>query len=509
MRRSCPGPRSLISRAVTPLAVLSAFVGASAAGAVVVEDLKLMGGGVGVGDDFGRSVAVENGVVVVGTPLDDDNGLDSGAAYLFDASTGAELFKLTPDDGAAGDGFGHSVALSAGIVAVGAPSGGAGAAYLFDVSTGSQLARLVPDDGAAGDEFGHSIAIDDGVVAVGALRDDDLGDASGSAYLFDAFTGAQLEKLLPDSGGANQNFGASIALDGGSVVVGARTFFELGEGYTFAKAHLFDVSTGDPVHVLQADIENYNGDLGGRFGDAVDLDNGIVAVGAWGRSVVFDHSGAAYLFDAATGSQLAFIAPEDGADRDNFGVSISIDGGVVAIGAHKDTENGWDAGSAYLYDAATAAPIDKLLASDGETFDRFGTSIAIADGIIAVGATGFGSSGTPTGLTYLYGTGAPPTGVEPAEAPSGGVRLAARPNPFPSATSLRFALADAGPVRLEIFDVSGRRVATLVDGPLPAGEHSVRWSGLTGAGSGVPSGIYYSRLTTIARSTTEKLVLMK
>ncbi len=58
--------------------------------------------------------------------------------------------------------------------------------------------KLLPSDGEAGDQFGWSIAISDGVVAVGAQSDDDNGSNSGSVYLFDAATGVQIDKLLPD-----------------------------------------------------------------------------------------------------------------------------------------------------------------------------------------------------------------------------------------------------------------------------------------------------------------------
>ncbi len=65
-----------------------------------------------------------------------------------------------------------------------------GSAYLFDSRTGFQIATLLPSDGAADDEFGVSVAISGSpgkeVAIVGSFRDDDNGDESGSAYLFDA-----------------------------------------------------------------------------------------------------------------------------------------------------------------------------------------------------------------------------------------------------------------------------------------------------------------------------------
>ena len=92
-------------------------------------------------------------------------------------------------------------------------------------------------------------------------------------------------------------------------------------------------------------------------------------------------------------------------------------------------------------------------------------------------------------------------------------------NPFPGAvelrsrvrhgrTSLRFALAHAGTVRLEVFDVAGRRVATLIDGERGAGDHEVAWDGATAAGA-ARAGVYFARLETAAGSDRATLVLAR
>ncbi len=482
-------------------------------GEVIFEDLKLQASDGDVGDLFGNAVAMDGGIIAIGAPGDDDNGINSGAAYLIDAATGAELLKLTSDDGATGDNFGHSIAMAGGLVAVGAPGrsdhgGASGAAYVFSAATGSQLAKLTADDAEAGDEFGNAIDIDGGIVAVGAWRADDFGDGSGAAYLFDASTGAQLDKLLPDTGNNYQTFGVSIALDDGIVAVGSRTFFVLNEGFTWAKAHLFDVSSGNLLRVLKPDIENYNGDQGGHFADCLAMDGGLVAVGAPSRSIFYDFSGAAYVFDASTGEQLHFIYPADGHDRDHFGRSISIHGGLIAIGADEDDDSAWSAGSAYLYDASDASLVDKLLVSDGASFDHFGTSIALEDGIIASGAIGFGSSGTQTGYVAVYGSGTQ-TAVE-TETPLAGVSLMqAYPNPFNPKTTIRFELAEAGEARLEIFDATGRRLSTLLNERLTAGQHITSWNGRDDAGRALPSGLYFAKLTAPDHESATKLVLSK
>jgi len=136
-------------------------------------------------------VAISGNTALVGARLDDDGGNESGSAYLFDITTGLQLAKLTASDAAAGDRFGSSVAISGNVALIGAFSNddagdSSGSAYLFDITTGLQLAKLTASDAALGDEFGFSVAISGNTALVGALFDDDGGFDSGSAYLYTA-----------------------------------------------------------------------------------------------------------------------------------------------------------------------------------------------------------------------------------------------------------------------------------------------------------------------------------
>jgi len=83
------------------------------------------------------------------------------------------------------------------------------------------------------------------------------------------------------------------------------------------------------------------------------------------------------------------------------------------------------------------------------------------------------------------------------------------PNPFGNATSIRFALPDASPVTVRVFNVEGRLVRTLVAQTMPAGRHAVDWNGRDDRGSRAASGIYFYRVEAGAQSAERKMVLLR
>jgi hypothetical protein len=83
------------------------------------------------------------------------------------------------------------------------------------------------------------------------------------------------------------------------------------------------------------------------------------------------------------------------------------------------------------------------------------------------------------------------------------------PNPFNPQTTITFELPAAGRVRLDVFDVAGRLVATLHDGNLPPGRHRLDWDGLDGGGRALPTGAYFCRLTAGKKSLSRKMLLLK
>ncbi len=87
--------------------------------------------------------------------------------------------------------------------------------------------------------------------------------------------------------------------------------------------------------------------------------------------------------------------------------------------------------------------------------------------------------------------------------------LSCYPNPFNPTTTITFSIAEDAAVRLEIFNIRGQLVNTLVDEPMHRGEHSVLWQGDDDAGKPVSSGVYLYRVASGDLTRTQKMILMK
>jgi len=163
-----------------------------------VEEAKLSAFDGEPNEQFGWSVGIFGDAAVIGARHDDDNGSESGSIYVFryDGSNWDEEIKLLASDGAAEDEFGCSVSISGNTIIAGAHrdddnGSNSGSAYIFyfDGSNWVEETRLSPADGDYGDYFGHTVGISGHAVVVGAYLDNDKGSNSGSAYIF-RFDGA-------------------------------------------------------------------------------------------------------------------------------------------------------------------------------------------------------------------------------------------------------------------------------------------------------------------------------
>ncbi|MCK9516973.1 MAG: FG-GAP repeat protein [Ottowia sp.] len=399
----------------------------SLAGMIDSEQAKLIASDGAADDRFSQSVAIsgDGDTVIVGAYQDGDKGFASGSAYIFTrtGSTWTEQAKLLASDGIASDWFGYSVAISAdgSTVLIGSrldddKGFNSGSAYVFtrSGSTWTQQAKLIASDGAANDYFGSSVTIsaDGNTAIVGAYQDDDLGSASGSAYVFTrtGSTWTEQAKLLASDGAASDYFGISLAIsgDGNTAIVGAYGDDDLGSNS--GSAYVF-TRTGS-TWTQQAKLTASDGDASDTFGSSVTIsaDGNTAIVGAYQDDDLGSASGSAYVFTrtGSTWTQQAKLTASDGAASDVFGYSVAIssDGNIAIVGAYGDDDLGTDSGSAYIFtrSGVTWTEQAKLTASDGAADDNFGNSVAISgDGNIAiVGAYMDDDKGSASGSAYIF-----------------------------------------------------------------------------------------------------------
>ncbi len=369
------------------------------------EDFKLLPNDIVSGEWFGFKVATSGSTAIVGAFRDSDNGIESGSAYLFNVNTGEQIFKLLPNDGEPFDWFGFSVGISGNTAIVGNRGdddngNNSGSAYLFDITTGQQIAKLVPNDAAENDRFGISVGISGSIAIVGAFFDDDNGSNSGSAYLFDITTGNQIAKLLPIDGEIEDRFGISVGISGNTAIVGS--WFDDDNGDSSGSAYLFDTLSGQQIFKLLPQ----DGAANDEFGFSVEISGSTAIVGASFNDDVVPNAGSAYLFDTTTGQQIAKLLPNDVTEDGQFGHSVGISGSTAIVGAWFNDEIGESSGSTYLFDSTSGAQTAKLLPSDGAANDLFGNSVAISgpagEEVAIVGAFGGDDNGESSGSAYIF-----------------------------------------------------------------------------------------------------------
>ena len=376
-----------------------------------MQEAYLKASNTGGSDNFGFSVALLGDLLAVGAFEEasaargiggnqgDDSARGSGAVYVFrrDGTTWTQEAYLKASNADADDHFGWSLALDADTLAVGAwgeASGASGvdgnqddnsasesgAVYVFRrVGTvWTQEAYLKASNADAGDQFGESLALAGDTLAVGAWledsttqgingnQDDDSAEESGAVYIFRWSGSNWNQEAFIKASNTNRGdyFGHSLALSGDTLAIGAD---EESGGATSVNGNEFDNSAPESgaVYILrrigtswsqEAYIKASNTDAYDHFG-SVALSGNTLAVGA-----LMEDS-------PATGIE--------GIQGDN----TSLDSGAVYIFRRTDTSWAQDA---------------YLKASLNDTYDKFGSSLALSDDTLAVAA--FGEDSGATGI---------------------------------------------------------------------------------------------------------------
>jgi hypothetical protein len=347
----------------------------------------------------------------------------AGARYPLTIDPFVHQAELTASDGAAGVGFGWSVAVSGDTVVAGAQCAKVGtntcqgAAYVFvkpasGWADATETARLTASDGAGGDQFGASVAISGNTIVVGSYVNNSF---QGAAYVFVRpasgwASATQTAKLTASDGVAGNRFGSSVAVSGDTIVVGAPSAWigpaiNQGAAYVFVKP-----ASGWADGTQTAKLTASDGTYGDYMGWSVGVSGGTVVAGAPHT----DNSlpGAVYVFAMpasgwADATQTAKLTASDGAASDAFGTAVSVSGDTVVAGAPAVfIGSNSNQGAAYVFAMpasgwANATQTAKLTASDGAVSDMLGSAVSVSGDTVLAGAPG-ARVGNNAGAAYVF-----------------------------------------------------------------------------------------------------------
>jgi len=470
------------------------------------EEAKLTASDAAAEDLFGFSVAIDGNLAIVGAQRNDDMDTDSGTAYVFryDGSVWNEESILMPNNSLAHAYFGTSVDIKGNTVIVGAihdehSNVRTGSAYIYGY-TGSYWdyqGKLTAGDGAAGDLFGISVSLDNNYAAVGASMKSDEGSNSGAVYVFE-YDGAnwnEYQKILPDDLSENHRFGGSVAVENGTMIVGA--IGDAALGLYSGAAYIF-VNAGSG---FDQDLKLLPGDgvEGTRYGIAVDIYNDRVIVSAFLDASIGSGSGSAYIYelDPAEPAESPLLTIED--------VITSVEDLELPGGIENSLTSKLTNALKSLEKNNTKAAANQLSAFIYQVEVLMGKKISEEEGQALIDAISF--------IIEQINAGLGKQGIitEPEEAilPGNFILEQNYPNPFNPETLIRFQLTQPGYVVLKVFNIVGQEVRILVARDLNTGIHTLRWDGRNGNGIAVTSGMYIYKLTAGKFSQMKKMNLVR
>ncbi|MEC9475667.1 MAG: HYR domain-containing protein [Planctomycetota bacterium] len=252
---------------------------------------------------------------------------------------------------------------------------------------------------AFGQGFGSSIDSTPQYAVVGAPLDDLLGTNTGSANIFRRIGSQWIEemKIFGIAAGVEDRFGESVAVEDDLVAIGAPGKF-LGRGAVYLYRRV-----GNGWWNYEGTVTAFDAQPGWAFGTSVDLDSGMLVVGAT-MSGTGNDAGAVYLYSQSTGMWLLEQKLEAGDQQpgDNLGASVKMFNGKIAAGAPgRDSGGLSNSGAVVIFQDASGLWIETEMKTSGnpQPFGEYGTSLDMNQEHLVVGAPG--EDGTD-GAAYLY-----------------------------------------------------------------------------------------------------------
>jgi hypothetical protein len=361
------------------------------------------------GASFGAAVALSGNTLVVSAPDEEVDFLIAGAAYVFVNTNGSwvEQARLVAPQPMDFEFFGSSIAVNGDTIVIGSygnPETQAGAAYVFARSgeSWSLQQQLVPSDAADFQLFGASVAVSGDTIAVGAFSDaSPAAPNAGAVYAFvrNGVTWTQQQKIIAAVPVPGELLGYSVAMEGDNIAAGAPYADD------FAGAAYFFTRSGG-VWSQQARLVAPNGFPGALMGSSIALSGGTILSGApeddnginerAGSAHVFAYDGASWLYTK--------LVPPNPFPRRFFGQAVAINGDIAVVGAdgERDEFDIFTVREAYVFSRSGNVWSQQQQLTPGNAVDApqsFGTSVAMSAGRIVLGDVVQAASGS---AAYVY-----------------------------------------------------------------------------------------------------------
>jgi len=347
-----------------------------------LETTKIIASDISSGDNFGTTTAVSGDYIIVGSPYDDDNGRDSGSAYIYKKQTNGTtklLAKLRASDASYDDNFGSSVAISGNYITIGAyknddNGSDSGSAYVFKINSDSnisEITKLTASDADNYDYFGSSIAISGDYITIGAYRNNDNGNYSGSAYVFKINSDSnisEITKLTASDADSYDLFGSSIAISRNYIVVGSK--YNDDNDSNSGSAYVFKINSDDNISEITKLIAS-DASYGDYFGYSVSISGNNIVIGTNNN-----YYGNAYVYQISPDDNVKEITKLNN-NIYRFGNYVSINDDYMIVGSNSSY-------TSYLYkvDNEDGVTLIKELTPSSDTYTR---AVAISGTNIVIG----------------------------------------------------------------------------------------------------------------------------
>ncbi|EKE06501.1 MAG: hypothetical protein ACD_18C00347G0026 [uncultured bacterium] len=377
----------------------------------------------GYHNQAGYSIAVDGNTMVVGAPYSEFNGSKSGVVYVYhwDGTKWQFQTKLMGEGVEKGDLFGWSVDISGDDIVVGSPGCDFpgqidyGTVYIFHKSVDGnwqQVDKLYTGLSVGESYVGYSVDIENGFLVVGASLDysfDESGNfnLSGAVYFYKKVFGVWTleQKITPENGHHKDYFGKSLVLDGDTLVIGAP--FDNENDERLGAVYIYNFDKDSEKYILKNKIRGEN--YGEGFGYDVDIENGLLVLGAPYSKFDSHETGAVYVYrndiNLVDWNLEAILHKTGLLSKDLFGFSVSVHNNTIMVGApYSYLQNIENAGSVdfFMKPGRVWLPATQLVLDDAISENLFGYSVYFDDNFTLVGAPGADYSGEDSGSIYSY-----------------------------------------------------------------------------------------------------------